>query len=219
MSSIDRFEAAVSRCPVVGIFRWPEPVDVVPVVRALGQGGVGLVEVTMNTPGVCESIRAVRETRGEGDAGLIGAGTVLDVAMAERAVEAGAEFLVTPTTEEPVIRWAVERGVPVLPGAFTPSEALRAWGAGATAVKIFPAEDLGPRYIGNVLAPLDMLRLVPTGHLTLDDLPAYFQAGATAVGVGGTMIDPGLVTRGEWDSLAERAKIWCDAANGAREGR
>ncbi|MBB6429362.1 bifunctional 4-hydroxy-2-oxoglutarate aldolase/2-dehydro-3-deoxy-phosphogluconate aldolase [Algisphaera agarilytica] len=216
MDLAERFESAVARCPVVGIFRWPEPVDVVPVVRALGAGGLGLVEVTMNTPGVCESIRAVRKARTDEDTGLIGAGTVLDVESAERAVEAGAEFLVTPTTELPVVQWAVERGVPVLPGAFTPSEALAAWRAGATAVKVFPAEDLGPRYIGNVLAPLDMLRLVPTGHLTLDDLPDYFRAGATAVGVGGTMIDPDLVRRGDWEGLTERAKVWCEAANLAR---
>ena len=212
-----RWHAALKHCPVVAIFRWPEPVDLVPIAVALNRGGVRLVEITMNTPGAGDAIRAVQTANAAkpGDA-MIGAGTVLSVEDAQRAVDAGAEFLVTPTVEEPVIRWAAKAGVPIASGAFTPTEALRAWRAGATAVKIFPAEDLGPRFIANLLAPLGMLKLIPTGHLTLDELPAYFRAGATAVGVGSTLIDPGAVRRQDWDALTRAARTWHDTADRAR---
>ncbi|MEM0913064.1 MAG: bifunctional 4-hydroxy-2-oxoglutarate aldolase/2-dehydro-3-deoxy-phosphogluconate aldolase [Planctomycetota bacterium] len=216
MTPADRLLDAWSHCPIVAIYRGAEPFDAAALCGALFAGGLRTVEITMNTPGACEAIRAVRASLSDDGSEMIGAGTVLTVDDAGRAVSAGAQFLVAPTVDEAVIGWAVDAGVPILPGAFTPTEAWRAQRLGAAAVKLFPANALGPTYLREVLAPLSELRLVATGNLGLNEVPAYLAAGAAAVGVGPTLIDPEAVSRQDWPALTRLAERWMADARAAR---
>jgi len=170
---------------VVAVLRANSPGELMEVAGALREGGIRCLEFTMTTPGAVEMIRkAVAEL---GEDVLLGAGTVLTAADAEAALGAGARFLVSPSLKIEVIGAAKRRGVPVLPGAFTPTEVLAAWEAGVDAVKVFPAGQLGPSYIKDLHGPFPGLPLLPTGGIGIDDAAAYLEAGAVAVGVGGNL--------------------------------
>ncbi|MEM1108000.1 MAG: bifunctional 4-hydroxy-2-oxoglutarate aldolase/2-dehydro-3-deoxy-phosphogluconate aldolase [Planctomycetota bacterium] len=218
MNLQERFEEALAACPVVGIFRWHECGAVLTATaEALWRGGLRLVEITLNTPGALGAVSELQR-RDRPSGAMIGVGTVTSVEEAERAMSAGAEFLVTPIVDEATIRFAAGEGVPILVGAMTPTEGLAASRAGATAVKVFPIDQLGPGYVANVLAPLDGLRLIPTGGITLAELPDYFAAGAVAVGVGPTMIDPAAVEAGDWDAVVAEAERWVSAISDTKSG-
>lgn len=150
--------------------------------ETLAAAGIPAFEVTLQGPAAFDAIRALRAKLG--DRLLVGAGTVLDVAGATDAVDAGAEFLVMPVTDLEVIGWAVERGVPVFPGALSPTEVLTAWRAGASAVKLFPASAGGPTLVRELRGPFPDIPLMPTGGVTADNARALIDAGAVAVGVG-----------------------------------
>ena len=165
------------------------------VAAALVAGGIRAFELTLTTDGALDGIAALRRAWPE-DRLLVGAGTVLDEAHAARAVEAGARFLVTPHLDPALIGWAAARGIACFPGAFTPTEVLAAWRAGAAAVKLFPASAAGPSFVREMRGPLPQIPLVPTGGITADNAPAFIAAGAVAVGVGGWLTgggDPALV--------------------------
>lgn len=125
------------------------------------------------------------------DALAIGAGTVLTVEAAQRAIDAGATFLVMPHLDTEIVRWAADRGVPALPGAATPTEALAGWRAGAAAIKVFPASVLGPGFVRELRGPLPEIPLVPTGGVTAGNAAAFIGAGAAAVGLGGWLLGDG----------------------------
>ncbi len=150
--------------------------------EVLAATGVPAFEVTLQGTGALDAIRALRETLG--DRLVVGAGTVLDVEGAEAAVEAGATFLVMPVTDPAVVTWAVERGVPVFPGALSPTEVLTAWRAGASAVKLFPASVGGPALLRELRGPFPDIPLMPTGGISADNARSLVDAGAVAVGVG-----------------------------------
>lgn len=172
--------------------------------EALYAGGVRFLEVTLNTDGWTTMISNWRQ-RYDGKM-RIGAGTVLDLEMAKEAYAAGAEFLVTPNTDLEVIDFAVNKGIAVFPGALTPSEIVQAWKAGATAVKLFPMSSLGLSYFKEIRAPLDRIRLVPTGGIHLDNIKQFVQAGAFALGMGSGLVSKEAVTAGRYSELTERAK-------------
>jgi 2-dehydro-3-deoxyphosphogluconate aldolase/(4S)-4-hydroxy-2-oxoglutarate aldolase len=150
--------------------------------EVLAATGVPAFEVTLQGADPFGMIRALRA--GLGERLLIGAGTVLDVEGAAAAVEAGATFLVMPVTDVEVIGWAVARGVPVFPGALSPTEVLTAWRAGASAIKLFPASVGGPALLRELRGPFPDIPLMPTGGVTADNARALIDAGAVAVGVG-----------------------------------
>jgi 2-dehydro-3-deoxyphosphogluconate aldolase / (4S)-4-hydroxy-2-oxoglutarate aldolase len=152
-------------------------------------GGLRCLEVTPNSPDALRSIALLRTSLPEA---TIGAGTVLDVDAAALAVDAGAEFLVTPHVDERLLAWAARRGVPTLAGALTATEVLTAWRAGASAVKLFPAGVLGSEYLAQLRAPFPDIPMVATGGVTLQNAGAFIAAGAAAVGVGSelTSISP-----------------------------
>ncbi|MBW3625494.1 MAG: bifunctional 4-hydroxy-2-oxoglutarate aldolase/2-dehydro-3-deoxy-phosphogluconate aldolase [Armatimonadetes bacterium] len=179
---------------------------------ALRDGGIRLLEVTMNTDGALDILSEWRE-RYDGTL-RIGAGTVLDRDDAERAVAAGAEFLISPNLDEAVIAYGRERGVEVWPGVMTPSEIVRAWKAGASAVKVFPAGTLGPRYFKEVRAPLDRIPLVAVGGVGLDNLREFLDAGATAVGVGSQLVSRELNEAGKYDERSDLARKFVAVARG-----
>jgi 2-dehydro-3-deoxyphosphogluconate aldolase/(4S)-4-hydroxy-2-oxoglutarate aldolase len=169
---------------VIAVLRGLDPDRVVAVAEVLCRSGITAIEITMDSPDATSSIEG--SIRGDT---VVGAGTVMSVADAEEAVAAGADFLVSPHTDLEVVRWAVERGIPMIPGAFTPTEVAVAWNAGAAAVKVFPASVGGPGLLKAIRGPFGDLPLVPTGGITASNAGAFLAAGAVAVGVGGWLTD------------------------------
>ena len=194
---------------MVGIGRRLEPSSIMPVAEALVAGGVRAFEVTLDSPGAMAAIRALAKQYSDGSL-LVGAGTVLDVASAIAAVEAGARFLVSPHTDSELVRWAVARRIAVFPGAFTPSEILAAWRAGASAVKLFPASTVGPSYLRELRGPLAEVPLIPTGGVTAENAAAFIAAGAFGVGVGSW-----LIADGSPDLIRQRAAQLISAVQSA----
>jgi 2-dehydro-3-deoxyphosphogluconate aldolase / (4S)-4-hydroxy-2-oxoglutarate aldolase len=177
--------AALLDSRVVAVLRGDDPKRVVEAGVALHDAGVTCLEVTFTTPRATDAIAELRELLPATAA--LGAGTVLDAAQAREAIAAGATFLVSPAPCPDVVTEGVGRGVPALPGAFTPGEILAAWRSGASAVKIFPAASGGPRHIRDVRAPFPEIALIPTGGIGIDDAGAYLAAGAIAVGLGSSL--------------------------------
>jgi 2-dehydro-3-deoxyphosphogluconate aldolase / (4S)-4-hydroxy-2-oxoglutarate aldolase len=172
------------------------------VVDTLAEAGVRSLEITLNTPGALDALRRARGRLGDGVA--LGAGTVRSAADAGAALDAGAAYLVSPHTDPSIGEAAREAGVAWLPGAFTPTEIVAAWNAGADAVKLFPARLGGPRYLRDLREPLDDIPIVPTGGVTAESMVDWFAAGAVAVGAGGVLIGDALTT-GDLTGLRVRA--------------
>lgn len=148
-------------------------------------GGIRAFELTLNEPeDVALEALAAAARHAEGSELAVGAGTILSVAAASRAVDAGATFLVAPHLDPEVVAWAAARGVPMLAGAATPTEVLAAWRAGAAAVKVFPASAVGPAFLRELRGPFPDIPLQPTGGITVDNAGEYIRAGAIAVGMG-----------------------------------
>jgi 2-dehydro-3-deoxyphosphogluconate aldolase / (4S)-4-hydroxy-2-oxoglutarate aldolase len=210
MSSFLEQLAAV---PVLAILRAAGSGRFLEVGRVLYGAGVRAVEVTLTSEGALAALGRLREEL-PGDA-LLGVGTVRSVGDAERAVEAGAAYLIAPDLRAEVVAWAGERGVAVVPGALTPTEIAAAWAAGATAVKVFPVSAVGgPAYLKAVRAPLPEVPLVPTGGVGIDDVRAYLAAGAAAVGIGSPLLGDAGEAGGDLDALADRARRAVAAATG-----
>lgn len=195
--------ARIERSGLVAIVRLDTGAPLVEVAEALAAGGIDAIEFTVTTPG---ALRAVEDTTGRlGSRALVGVGTVLDTETARAALQAGASFIVTPTLSVDVIGMCRRYGVPIFPGAMTPTEILTAWQAGADIVKVFPASALGPDYLRQVRAPLPQVKLMPTGGLSAQNVAEYVRAGAAAVGVGGRLVDLQAVADRRFDLLTQRA--------------
>ncbi|HEV2527596.1 MAG TPA: bifunctional 4-hydroxy-2-oxoglutarate aldolase/2-dehydro-3-deoxy-phosphogluconate aldolase [Thermomicrobiales bacterium] len=199
---------------VVAVVRLDDLSDAVNVAKALAAGGVRGVEYTFTNPKAAEAIAAAREVLG--DEVLVGAGSVLDGETARIAILAGAQFVVTPTTRVETIQLCTRYAIPVMSGAFTPTEILTAWEAGASMVKVFPASVGGPGYLKDVLGPLPQIKLIPTGGVSADNAGAFIAAGARAVALGSSLVDPKLVAAGAWSELTARAQAVSDAVAAAR---
>lgn len=197
---------------IVGIFRGVEDRYADDAARALIDGGIGMMEITMNTAGATGMISRWRGKFGAEAA--VGAGTVLDLDMAKEAVAAGAQYLISPNLDESVVVYGNEQGVPVWPGCMTPTEIVRAWKAGAEAVKIFPMASLGVKYLAEIRAPLDRIPMIATGGVDLDNIADYFKAGACAVGMGSKLVNLTWAREGKFDLLTARAKQFAEAARG-----
>jgi 2-dehydro-3-deoxyphosphogluconate aldolase/(4S)-4-hydroxy-2-oxoglutarate aldolase len=159
------------------------------IAEGLVAGGIRAFEITLNSPDALSAISMLAERWG--DRLLVGAGTVLDIDGAKRAADAGARFIVSPHTDPELVGWAVGRGLPVFPGAFSPTEILRAWNAGATAVKLFPASVAGPAFVREFRGPFRDIPLIATGGVTIESAPAFLAAGAAAVGLGSWLTGDG----------------------------
>ena len=209
--SWDRFEDL----PVVGILRGFAPEAVEQIVAASQRGGLRNIEITMNTPGAAGQIKQVRELAG--DAMNVGAGTVCTLDDLDVAAAAGASFIVTPVLVPDVVREAKRRELVVIPGAFTPTEIHQAANLGADLVKVFPVDQLGPNYIKNILAPLPHLRLVPTGGVSVETLPAFRAAGAAGFGVGSPLFAKPRVDAGDWVWIEEQARRFVEAWQSSKD--
>ncbi|MDF2837324.1 MAG: 2-dehydro-3-deoxyphosphogluconate aldolase/4-hydroxy-2-oxoglutarate aldolase [Paenibacillus sp.] len=194
---------------IVAILRGIEDRDADGAAQALIDGGIKLMEVTMNTEGATSIIERWRDRFGA-DA-WIGAGTVLDVDYARRAIDAGAQFLISPNLDEEVIAYGNERGVAVWPGVMTPTEIVKALKAGAGAVKLFPMGTLGIGYLKEIRGPLDKVPIMATGGVDLSNIKEYFAAGANAVGMGGKLISLDWVKEGRLNLVTERARQFTEA--------
>lgn len=201
---------------LIAIMRHTEASRAIETAEALWRAGVRVVEVTMNTAGALGMLRAIQEQFG--DRLVVGAGTVMLPTAVDEAIDAGAELIVSPHLNELVVQRAAGRGVAVIPGAFTPTEIVRAWNAGADLVKVFPAGPVGPRYIRDVLAPLNEIPLVPTGGVDLGNAAEFVRAGATALGLGSALVNPKLVAAGQFDQIGETARKFLEQIQGARSG-
>lgn len=187
-----------------------------PVAHELAAAGITCLELTLTTPGALETLARLRSDL---DAAVaLGMGSVLDAGQAWAALDAGADFLVSPGVCEEVARAAGARAVPCYPGAFTPTEVLAAWRLGASAVKLFPAATGGPRHLRDIRGPLPNIALVPTGGVTLEQIADYIAAGAAAVGLGGPLIGDALRS-GSTAGLRSRAQAALDAVAEGRARR
>lgn len=196
--------SAIERAGVVAVIRIKEPAKLQAVVDAISEGGVTALEVTMTVPGAVELIRDLAPKMPAGF--ILGAGTVLDADTVAKVVDAGARYVVSPVFRRSVIAACHERGVPAMPGCFTPTEILDAWEAGADIVKVFPATALGPGYIKDVRAPLPQVKLMPTGGVTIDNAGDWIRAGAAAVGVGTALLDAKAIAAGDYGVLRRNAE-------------
>lgn len=207
----------MTRTGIVAVVRAPDSSRLVEVAQALYEGGVTCIEITMTTPNALEVIAAtVREM---GDRACIGAGSVLDAETARAAILAGGEYIVAPTLNEQVIRVARRYSKPVIPGAFTPTEILRAWEAGADVVKVFPASIGGPAYFKALKGPLPQIKLSPTGGVNEKTAADFIRAGAEFLGVGAALVKKEDVAAGNFDALRERAARYVAIVKEARNGR
>ena len=194
---------------IVAIMRHTEASLAIEAADALLRGGVEVVEVTLNTAGATTMIRDL--VAHFGDRMVIGAGTVLSPNGVDQALAAGARFVVAPNTDAKVIGLCNQRNVPVVPGAFTPSEVVSAWQLGADLVKVFPVSSVGPRYLRDLRGPLPHIPLVPTGGITADNAADFIRAGAVALGAGSDLVDKAVVDRRDFAELERRARAFSDA--------
>jgi 2-dehydro-3-deoxyphosphogluconate aldolase/(4S)-4-hydroxy-2-oxoglutarate aldolase len=193
---------------VIAVVRAQKRDQVLPLSEALIAGGVIAIEITMTTP---DAIATIRDAAHQiGARGLIGVGTVLDVPTCRAALEAGAEFVVSPILRLDLVAAAHAADRPVMIGAYTPTEAQLAHEAGADFIKIFPADGLGPNYVKALRAPLPHLRIVPTGGVDLDTAAGFLKAGCVALGVGSSLVSADILRDGNWPELTRRAKAFVD---------
>jgi 2-dehydro-3-deoxyphosphogluconate aldolase/(4S)-4-hydroxy-2-oxoglutarate aldolase len=197
--------------PIVGILRAFSTRQIVEIVSAAKRGGLRSLEITMGSSQTPDQIREARALAG--DQMCIGAGTVLNLDLLQKALDAGATFIVTPIVNVDVIEECVRRKIPVFPGAYSPSEILRAWELGATMVKLFPAETLGPGYIKAIKAPLPHVKLMPTGGVDLKTLTAYKKAGADGFGIGSPLFDRARIEAADWNWVEAQCRAFIDAYN------
>lgn len=198
----------IAKHKIVAIVRLDELSTAKFIADALIEGGIRAIEFTLTNPDAVATIAEIRQCV---DASIaIGAGSVISAAQVWTVAEAGAQFVVSPVWKREVNSACRERGLPFMPGAFTPTEIQQAWEWGASVVKVFPANHLGPRYLRDVLAPLPHLRLMPTGGVSLDNLRGWLAHGAFALGVGSSLINNDAVADRDWGRLRQNARRYVD---------
>ena len=200
---------------IIAIIRADSSEQLLRAAESLLAGGVTAMEVTMTTPNALQVIGDIAAKFG--DRVLIGVGSVLDAETARAALLAGAEFVVTPVTRPEVIRLCNRYGKPIASGAFTPTECLLAYESGADFVKLFPADQAGPAYIKNILAPLPMLQIIPTGGVTPGTAGAFLQAGCVALGAGSALVSREILAKRDWKKLTTLAREFVQAVRAAKK--
>ena len=206
----------VTDCGVIAVLRAKSSAELIDVSNALYAGGVTAIEVTMTTPGALDVIKGVSAELG--DKVVVGVGSVLDPETARAAILAGANYVVAPTLNEEVVRLTKRYGKVCIPGAFTPTEVLRAWDSGADAVKVFPTSSVGPQYIKDLKGPLPQIPLVPTGGVSVETCGDFIRAGAIAVGAGSALVSSQAVAADNWPAITDTAKRMVDEVRKARAG-
>jgi 2-dehydro-3-deoxyphosphogluconate aldolase/(4S)-4-hydroxy-2-oxoglutarate aldolase len=214
MATKEQTLKAVGDAGVVAVIRANSKDQLVGITEALLAGGVPGIEITMSTPKAISGIEMLADRFG--DRAVIGVGTVIDAATARDAIAAGAQFVVSPVFDEQIVSTTRRYGKIMIPGAFTPTEILRAWTAGADVVKVFPATLLGPQYFKDILAPLPQLRLTPTGGVDAKNAGDWIKAGAVFVGAGSSLVTKDALAKNDWAGVTANAKAFVEAIRTAR---
>lgn len=194
--------------PIVGILRGVDPDIAVQAAAAAARGGITALEITMNSTEPVAQIQAIRE---QVLGVTVGAGTVLSAKEAQIALDAGAAFIVAPNVDEEVIRFCVAQGIPVFPGAMTPTEVWTAHVTGATMVKLFPAANLGPGYIRALRGPFPQIDLLVTGGVDVKNIGAFIQAGARGAAAGGNLFPESALQSGDFAAVQQEAASLVEA--------
>lgn len=199
---------------VVAVIRRPRSQDVLHIAHALVEGGVGALEITVDTPGAFDLIALLKEKLGEHV--LVGAGTVLDADTAKQAIQAGSDFIFSPILDIDTITLTNEYGKISIPGVMTPTEIVTAHKAGADLIKVFPGNALGVDYIKELQGPLGHIPMMPTGGVTVDNVAQFIRNGAVAVGIGGNLVNKAAIESGHFDELRELARTFTQLIQEAR---
>jgi 2-dehydro-3-deoxyphosphogluconate aldolase/(4S)-4-hydroxy-2-oxoglutarate aldolase len=214
MRSIAEVIAGVQACGVVAVVRAENAEAAAGAVRAVRDGGVTAIEVTFTVPNAEKIIASL--ARELGDSVLLGAGTVTTIEQANLALEAGAEYMVSPGFDPEVVSYVLGQGVSFFPGVLTPSEIMAAKKIGVEVFKLFPASRMGAAYLKDLQAPFPGIKLLPTGGIDVANAADYIKAGAFALGVGGKLVDKAAIKAGNWAALTETAR---DLMRVVREAR
>jgi 2-dehydro-3-deoxyphosphogluconate aldolase/(4S)-4-hydroxy-2-oxoglutarate aldolase len=198
----------------VAVIRLADASKLVKVAEAIYKGGVSAIEITMTVP---DAINVIKSACKEiGSYMNVGVGSVLDPETAKKAIDAGANYVVSPIFKKEIIETAHANGVPAMPGAFTPTEIQTAFEAGADIVKVFPADVVGMAFFKGILAPMPHLKLMPTGGVSLTNAGDWLKAGACTVGVGSALLNKKAIETGNYEVLTENAKVLMGSINKAR---
>lgn len=200
---------------LVAVIRKPDLDKIIDIAGALIDGGTGALEVTVETRGAMEMIQKLKETYGE--KALVGAGTVLDAQTAKAAIQAGADFIFSPTFDEETIKVTSSYGKISIPGALTPTEVFNAYKAGADLIKVFPANAVSLNYIKDLQGPLGHIPMMPTGGVSVENTGHFIKSGAVAVGAGGSLVDKQAISEGNYQKLTEIAQRFVTEIKKARE--
>ncbi|UCH64534.1 MAG: bifunctional 4-hydroxy-2-oxoglutarate aldolase/2-dehydro-3-deoxy-phosphogluconate aldolase [Ignavibacterium sp.] len=196
---------------VVAVVRTKHPDKLIRIAEAICQGGVKIIEITMTVP---DALKMIEEVSGlVNDEITIGVGSVLDPGTAQKAIDAGAKFVVSPIFKKEIIDIVHNNNLPAMPGTFTPTEILTAHESGADIIKVFPADVLGMNFFKAVKAPIPDLKLMPTGGVTLDNAVEWIKAGACAVGVGKALLDVKAIEENDYQKLTENARRISESIN------
>ena len=205
---------SIEESGIIAVIRLSDATKLQNIIFALEEGGIKALEITMTTP---NAIGIISDLSQKLDANfLLGAGTVLDADTAEKVIDAGAQFVVSPVLNADIIATTHEYDKVCIPGAFTPTEILAAWNFGADIVKIFPATALGPRFFKDIHGPLPDIKMTPTGGVSLENAAEFIKSGACCLGVGTALLDKKMIADNDWKGLAKRAK---DFVTEVKKGR
>lgn len=214
---LEEIKAQIISEGIIAIVRGDFRGRLLPMAEVLIEAGVPAIEVTMNSP---DALVAIKELAQEvGDRLLVGAGTVIDPDDVNQIAAAGGRFIVAPNVDKAVVKSANEAGLLAIPGAYTATEIVKAWHWGADLVKFFPASVGGPGYLKALRGPLSHIPLVPTGGISAGNAAAFMAAGAAALGVGGSLVNPDVLETGGLERLGERARLLMAAVTEGREGK
>jgi len=208
---------ALANLGLVPVLRAESAEQALALADAIAAGGVTTLEVTMTVPGAIRVMRTLAEQRPDI---LVGAGTVLDPETARMCILEGAQYVVSPALNLRTIELCHRYGVPILPGALTPTEIVTAWEAGADVIKIFPASALGgAKYLKSVKAPLPQVEMIPTGGVSLASAREFLEAGAFALGVGADLVDPRAIAAGHPETITENARKYLAIVRAFRQSQ
>jgi len=203
--------SAIKKYKICAIIRGAEAEKAVKIAQSLFDGGIKLIEVTFNTDKAIEMIEAIKRTMG--DKMYVGAGTVLDQETAILAINAGAEFILSPSISEGMIKVCNRYGKVAIPGVMTPSEAVRAMELGADILKLFPAGELGPEYLKSIRSPLNHIEFIAVGGINLENAKSFMKSGAIGLGIGSSLVDNSLVINSKFTELEKRANSFVQLLN------
>ncbi len=198
----------------IAVLRLSDPTKLIKVAQAIYEGGVSAIEITMTVPDAINVIKTA--TKEIGGYMNIGVGSVLEGETAQKAIDAGAKYVVSPIFKKEIVETAHKNSIPAMPGAFTPTEIQTAYESGADIIKVFPADAVGMAFFKGVLAPMPHLKLMPTGGVTLTNAGDWLKAGACAVGVGTALLDKKAIASGDYNLLTENAKVLKASIENAR---